>query len=106
MTERPQPTALDRKQTTDVLHSITTVTDALQRLPYRDAVEPLMAVHELQAALYKTLPGGFAGICTDCDMAVGKDEQHEIIFGDVFCIYCAELHDLPTISPAKESEHA
>ncbi|GGA64718.1 hypothetical protein [Pelagibacterium lentulum] len=99
--------ALTRRQISDTLLQISTVADALQRLPYKDAVEPLMAVHEMQATLYQTLPGGFAGICVECKIAVGNDETHDRMFGDVICARCADAgHDLPTVSRTRESEPA
>ena len=96
---------LTRKQTSDTLVQIASVANALQKLPYKDAVEPLMAVHDLQAAIYQTLPGGFAGLCTDCETAVGNSEPHEKLFGGVICNACIEANDLPSI-PARERESA
>lgn len=98
---------LTRKQLSDTLVQVASVANALQRLPYKDAVEPLMAVHELQAALYQTLPGGFAGICTACEQAVGNAEPHETIFGEVTCGACLEDGaDLPTVTIKREVEPA
>lgn len=98
---------LTPKQAADALLHISTVTSALQRLPYREAVEPLMAVHELQAALYATFPGGYVGECSCCDEPKGKHEVDPTCDG-IVCFDCIDAgRDLPTIStPAQEPELA
>lgn len=98
---------LTRKQITDAVTQISAVASALQRLPYRDAVEPLLAVHELQEAIHATLPGGYAGECVFCDEAKGRHEIDPTCDGTV-CFDCIEAgRDLPTISThAQELEDA
>lgn len=109
MSTLSQPLHLSREQIADAMAHIGSVASALQRLPYRDAVEPLMAVNELQEAVMALLPGGYEGECINCELAVGRSEIafRYVETGSICCTACADAgNDLPTIHPAKERARA
>lgn len=71
------------------------VGNALEALPYRDAVRPLHDLQEMRGIVGEQLPGGYCGTCPHCEEVKGEDEMVDC--GDErFCQSCVSPWDKAT----------
>lgn len=92
---------MTRDQIKAILELADKVVEALEVLPYRDAVGPIQSLSEIVDIVSEPLPGHEAVICGQCDEVRGIDEMQDC--GDErFCTTCVARWEDPVEKPTED----